>query len=203
MPNLMNKKKLAIELSKLKKLDKLNVNLEQYQTEGDFASELLLLASINSDINGKVVADFGCGNGILGIGALLLGAKFVYFLDSDKNALDICKENLSNFSDNKYKLSLGDISNFNNKINTVIMNPPFGVQKRKADKVFLETAMQYAARIYSIHKIEAKNFINALCKDNGFKILDVLEREFTIKKSYKFHTKSKYGFRVGIWVLGR
>ena len=93
--------------------------------------------------------DYGCGSGILGIGALLLGAKLVYFLDSDKNALDICKSNLDRFS--KYKLILNDVSGFSFKVDTVIMNPPFGVQNRKADKVFLETAMKNSDNIYFYH----------------------------------------------------
>lgn len=53
----MNKKKLAIELSKLAKLNKLNVNLEQYQTESEFAADLLWLAYQEGDVKGKVVAD--------------------------------------------------------------------------------------------------------------------------------------------------
>lgn len=195
----MNKKQLAIELSKLKGLSKFNVKLEQYQIDNNLASDLLWVAYQNNDIKNKVVADLGCGNGILGIGALLLGAKFVYFLDLDKDALDICKNNIKDF--NNFKLINSDVKDFDIKVDTVIMNPPFGVQNRKADKIFLEKAMNNSKKIYSIHKIESKGFIDKLCSEMNFKVLDIVEREFVIKKSYGFHTKEKYGFRVGIWLL--
>ncbi|MBS3152792.1 methyltransferase [Candidatus Woesearchaeota archaeon] len=200
----MNKKKLAIELSRLQHLIKFNVNLEQYESDSNIASELLWLAYQSGDINGKVVADFGCGNGILGIGALLLGAKFVYFLDSDKNALEVCKVNLLNFySGENYELVLGDVSLFSKKVNTVIMNPPFGVQKRKADKSFLEVAMKYTDNIYSIHKIESKNFIEKLCEERDFAVQNIVERDFAIGKIYRFHKKEKHKFKVGIWTIKR
>lgn len=41
------------------------------------------------------VLDMGCGSGILGIGALLLGAKDVLAVDIDKNAVDIAVKNAS------------------------------------------------------------------------------------------------------------
>lgn len=196
----MDKKKLAIELSKLRVLDNLDVNLEQYQTEGNFAADLLWLAYQNGDIKNKIVADLGCGNGIFGIGALILGAKFVYFLDLDEKSLDICKENVG-FGNCEF--ILGDVSRFSEKVDVVIMNPPFGVQKRKADKVFLEVAMKISKKIYSIHKLESENFISKLTKENGFSVLDIIRKEFIIKKIHEFHKKNRYSFDVGVWILER
>ncbi len=198
-----NRKNLAIKLSKLKGLEKFNIDLEQYQTDTQIASELLWVAYQNGDIKDKTIADFGSGNGIFGIGALLLGAKIVYFIDIDKNTLEICKKNLLDFGINNYYLLNLDVSNFDKKVDTVLMNPPFGVQKRKADKRFLEIAMKFSDKIYSIHKIESKNFIEVLCEEKGFNVLDIIEREFVIPKIYKFHTKNKHLFSVGIWILGR
>ena len=58
-------------------------------------------------VEGRVVADFGCGNGILGIGALLLGAKQVYFVEKDHDVVEIMKENLMDVRVNR--LSLNDV----------------------------------------------------------------------------------------------
>jgi ribosomal protein L11 methyltransferase len=48
-------------------------------------------------IQGQTLVDFGCGSGILGIAALLLGASNVYGIDNDPQALiataDNCKKN--------------------------------------------------------------------------------------------------------------
>ena len=45
------------------------------------------------DLNGKTVIDFGCGSGILGIAALLLGAERVIAIDIDPQALTATQDN--------------------------------------------------------------------------------------------------------------
>jgi len=191
---MLNKKALAIKLSKLELPASKEVNLEQYETEGDDAAEILLFAFMNGDIEGKKIADLGCGNGIFGVGALLLGAKKVYFVDVDREMIKLAKKNSSEgVFVNK------DVLEFNEKVDTVIMNPPFGVQERKADKAFLEKAMEISDSIYSIHKIESKVFIDKLCKENSFIVKEIKPFKFLLKKTYDFHKKEKYYVDVGCW----
>ena len=45
------------------------------------------------DLKDKVVIDYGCGSGILGIGALLLGARQVYAVDIDPQAVLATNQN--------------------------------------------------------------------------------------------------------------
>ncbi|MBR9871226.1 MAG: 50S ribosomal protein L11 methyltransferase [Gammaproteobacteria bacterium] len=45
------------------------------------------------DVEGKQVTDYGCGSGILGLAALLLGAKHVIGVDTDPQALEASREN--------------------------------------------------------------------------------------------------------------
>lgn len=45
------------------------------------------------NLEGKVVIDYGCGSGILGIAALLLGAKEVIAIDNDPQALIATRDN--------------------------------------------------------------------------------------------------------------
>ncbi len=45
------------------------------------------------DLKDKVVIDYGCGSGILGIAALLLGARMVYAVDIDPQALEATRDN--------------------------------------------------------------------------------------------------------------
>jgi len=45
------------------------------------------------DLDGKTVIDFGCGSGILGIAALLLGASKVIAIDNDPQALLATRDN--------------------------------------------------------------------------------------------------------------
>lgn len=52
--------------------------LEQYKTSASLAAQMLfLIDSDYDDIDGKIVADFGCGTGILSIGSQILGAACV------------------------------------------------------------------------------------------------------------------------------
>ncbi len=194
----MNKKRLAISLSKLKSF-KGEASLEQYSTDSEIAADLLWYAFLHGDIEGKSVLDLGCGNGILGVGALLLGAKKAYFLDIDKEALNVAKENARTFKNASFVCC--DVREFDNKVNVVIENPPFGVQNEHADKVFLEKAMDISKKVYSFHKIESGNFINSLVADNGFRVKEILEYDFFLRRSMNFHKRDKYKVRVGCWVL--
>ena len=74
-----SKSSLAVLLSKLKgfETEKVSEKLEQYQTDPEIAAEILWFAGFNNDISRKVIVDLGCGTGILGIGALVMGAKKV------------------------------------------------------------------------------------------------------------------------------
>ncbi|MBU1245554.1 MAG: METTL5 family protein [Nanoarchaeota archaeon] len=194
----MNKKQLAIFLSKLKKVEKPKVELEQYSTDEEIVAHILWHAFLHEDIEEKVIADFGCGNGIFGIGCLALNAKKVYFVDKDEESIEIAK---ANCGFNNVEFLNIDISEFKEKVDLVIQNPPFGVQNRKADKPFLEKAMQVADKIYTIHKIESKGFINVLCEENGFLVNGIIGFDFPIKKSMEFHKKKEHKVRVGCWIL--
>ena len=45
------------------------------------------------DLKGKTVVDYGCGSGILGIAALLLGAQHMWGVDIDPQAIDATRQN--------------------------------------------------------------------------------------------------------------
>lgn len=49
---------------------------------------------MHDDIIGKNVLDLGCGTGMLGIGSFMLGCDSVTGVDIDRDALDICQENI-------------------------------------------------------------------------------------------------------------
>lgn len=199
----MNKKELAITLSKLKTFEKPIAKLEQYQLDSEIAAEVLWFAFMNNEIKGKIVADFGCGTGILGVGALLLGAKKVFFVDIDNSALLIARQNITSLNLQNAILSHKEVIDFNEKVDTVIQNPPFGVQVPYADKPFLEKAMQVSNAIYSFHKIESKDFIKNLSSQHNFSVKNILEFTLKLKRTQKFHEKEKYEVKVGCWRLKR
>lgn len=62
------------------------------------------------DLNGKLVVDYGCGSGILGIAALLLGAREVIAIDNDPQALLATRDNArrNRIDDSRIKTFLPD-----------------------------------------------------------------------------------------------
>ena len=196
-----SKKELEVILSKLNQINSPKVNLEQYATPSNIAAEVLWLAFMNGDIKNKVIADLGCGNGILGIAAALLNAKKTIFLDTDNSSLVIAKHNFESLKLKNAVFLNMDILNFNEKIDTVIQNPPFGVQDEHTDRNFLIRAMASSKTIFSFHKLESKNFIIALAREYNFKLDRTLKFRFRLKKTQAFHTKNDYFVDVGCFLL--
>ncbi len=72
---------------------------------GNHASTFLCLQWLGkTDVKDKIVIDYGCGSGILGVAALLLGAKKVYATDIDPQAVLATEQNaaLNGVAENLY-----------------------------------------------------------------------------------------------------
>jgi len=184
----MNKKEIEIIFSSLNNFAERDVKLEQYPTPSNIAAEVLW----DADISGKKIADLGCGNGVFGIGALILGASSCVFLDIDEKALKIAKENLKiieNRFKKKFKVKFisGDVSEFDTKVDIVFQNPPFGTKNEHADRNFLEVAVEYCSELYTFHKTSTRKFVDAFFRDNDFKILKEYKFRFPLKAAFKFH----------------
>jgi putative methylase len=199
---MVSKSSLAIELSKLKVFDQANVSLEQYPTDSEIAATILWQAKMNNDIEDKIIADLGAGTGILGIGALLLGADYVYFVEKDEKAIEILKENLNNLNiEDNFKIINSEIQEFNKKVDLVIQNPPFGTKEKHADKLFLEKAFEITTKIYSFHKTSTKVFIEKISEDHNFKIKEQIDFKFPLKATQKFHKKRIENIEVSCFKL--
>ena len=80
----MRLRHLAMALSNLPAHPQRDASLEQYATEGDFAARWIAEIVQRGDLGEETrVADLGAGNGILGIGCLLAGAKSVLLVEWD------------------------------------------------------------------------------------------------------------------------
>jgi len=214
---MITKKQLAIMLSKLQVFENPRAELEQYPLDSESASTILWTAFQQKDIENKIIADLGCGTGILGLGALLLGAKKVYFIDKSEAAIKRAKQNL-HFLENetgehlqdKATWLIGDISLFKNKVHTVLQNPPFGTKIEHADKIFLEKALEVGKSIYSIHKTSTLDYIRHIvdmrkssgtaCSGSKPKIISELKLEMQLKKTMPWHKHEIH--RIDVTCLG-
>jgi putative methylase len=197
----LSKSGLAIALSRLKTFEDADHEKEQYATDSEIAAEILWNAFMANDLQEKEIADLGCGTGILGIGALLLGAKMVYFVDIDGKALDILRENLDSIEKETGKFANFEIRQesmiqFSKKVDLVLQNPPFGTRVKHADREFLEHAFKMADRVYSFHKTETRDFITDFSRQKGFSITNYFEFSFPLKQTMNFHDKRLYRINV-------
>jgi putative methylase len=188
-----SKKALEMVLSGLEGFIEPKVRVEQYSTDAGIAAEVLWNAHMKGDI-GKVSVDLGCGTGMLGIGLLMLGAEKVYFIDSDQKVMDIAKRNVAKL-ESEYNVAgkavfrCHDVVNFNEPVDLVVQNPPFGTKVRHNDKIFLEKAFSLGKVVWSFHKSSTKKFVEAFSSDNNFKITDVFDFSFPLKATMKHHLK--------------
>lgn len=195
MKEIRTKSQLAIILSMLKGFKDPNLRQEQYITDSEIASVVLWNAYMLGDIDRKRIADLGCGPGILGIGALLLGAKKAVFIDIDKNALETSKNNLAKLKSEFSHLS-GHAEFINQDINeatidadVVLQNPPFGTKIKHHDVIFLENAFNTAPVVYSFHKSESKAFLERFSAKKNARMTHVWNFKFPLKATFSFHRR--------------
>jgi len=104
-----------------------------------------IFSSIQFDIIGKVVLDLFSGTGALGIEAVSRGAKQVFLIEKNKDAVKIIKSNLNGIEGN-YLLKEIDAFDFLNEIkikfDIILLDPPyktdFGV---KAIEIILKNGL--------------------------------------------------------------
>ncbi len=193
---LVRKLDLEKALSEIKPHQKPRVYLEQYSIPPEAAAKILYIAAYTyDDIIEKTIADLGCGTGRLAIGAVLVGAKEVLGVDIDRAAIRTAQTNAKKLDvKKKTRWILADIDVVRGSFDTVLQNPPFGVQRRGADRKFLEKSIELGKRVYSLHKSgkTSREFIKRFIEKRGGKTTGIFPMEIEIPRLFKFHTKRKH-----------
>lgn len=114
MYKISKKKHLEMILEKVPKHPNPKVELEQYSTPATIAADLIWNAYGLGDIKDLNIIDLGCGCGILGFGACLLGAKNSLGIDIDKESIDLAIKTAQNIDIKNANFISGDINQFNN-----------------------------------------------------------------------------------------
>ncbi len=192
-----------------------NIKLEQYCIDAKSAVDIVYFAGVeNSDIKNRLILDLGAGTGRLSIACAYLQANNVLSVDIDFSALKILKNNI-----NKYGLEsiispiCSDINHFElfrnanpeNFYITTIMNPPFGVQKKTADRYFLAKAFSISHVVYSIHLANPNvhQFISTYIKKYKWAIDYVFPYHLKLNKTYEFHKQKTKSINVNIYRFKR
>ena len=159
---------------------------EQCPTPAGIAAELVYFAAGRGDIEGRSVVDLGCGNGILAIAAKLLGAGRVLGIDSDSKALAVAGRNSAR-AGVEVEWVRRTVDGFHEPFDTVVMNPPFGAQTRKADRPFLDAAIASGRVAYTFLNPASEEFVRRRIEASGGSITDRLEYAFPIAHLFPFH----------------
>ncbi len=183
------KRRLEIALQKLKPMESRSAELEQYSTPATVAADVVWEALTAGDIFEKKVADLGCGNGILAIGAKLLGAAEVLGADVDGAAIKLARENAQSLSLD-IEFTESDINKVSGRFDTVLQNPPFGAQTKHADRPFIEKAIELAPRVYSIHNAGTEAFVGNLARSLGTSVVAVKSYKLEIPYAFEFHRRA-------------
>ncbi len=219
---IIRKLDLELFLSKVAAQPTPQVQLEQYTISPSVAANMLYIAAYtNNDIAGKTVLDLGSGTGRLSLGAAFLGAESVVGVDVDRLAIKTAVQNSINVGlVGCVEWINGDINALVGTFDTVLQNPPFGVQTREADRAFLVKALEVGNRIYSLHnhpetdsrligklrasgllQVEPSPFLERFVEKNGGVVRAVYAMLMTIPKMFEFHTKDRHDFAVDCYVI--
>ncbi len=186
----MRKRELEIALEGLERVPSPDRGVEQYFTPPPLAAEIVHSAFLLGDVEGRITADFGCGNGILGIASLMMGASFCYFLDISPVAVEVTGRNLRRLGLPGSVIEC-DVEDFNERVDTVIQNPPFGAQRRHADLPFLRKALSVADVVYTIHNAVTEEFIIRKVMEFGAEVTHLWRRKFPIPRMYSHHRRER------------
>ncbi|UCE15880.1 MAG: 50S ribosomal protein L11 methyltransferase [Candidatus Bathyarchaeota archaeon] len=221
---LVRKLDLEKAISKVKPHPTPRAYLEQYTISTETTAKILHIAAYTyDDIIGKTIMDLGCGTGRLAIGAVLVGAKEAFGVDIDREAIRMAHNNAEKLGvKERTHWIIADIDVMRGSFDTVLQNPPFGVQRKGADRKFLEKSLKLGYRVYSLHKSGKSNrefaegsrergarfvpvspspFLKRFIEKHGGEIKAVYAMRMTIPHMFDFHKKRKHEFMVGLYVI--
>lgn len=206
----MKLRELESALGGVRVFERPKVALEQYPTGAHLAACMLhTMEASFGELEGAVVADLGCGTGVLSVGAALCGAAAVVGVDVDGDALEIAQHNIDEYE------CAGEVSLLqapigagaplplrSGSVDVVVMNPPFGTKTKGADAAFLAAARALRPRaVWSLHKSSTRAFLDKYARKTlGFTEAEVVaEMRYDLPKSYRFHKKASVDIEVDLW----
>lgn len=202
---------------------------EQYRTPDKVAAELVWLARDDGAVEDKVVADLGCGTGVLGIAAALLGARRVVGVDLDPASVELAHAAAASLGvGEKIHFDVGGVEEWtrhaesttpgvgpgadgnpgSQTVDTVIMNPPFGAQKanRHADRTFLDAACRFVGprgTVWFLAQEKTQGFLTAYANEKKLRIERVGVWDYPLPAQFAFHEHEVVMVRVGGYRLAR
>ena len=162
--------------------------LEQYPTPPSAALELLERAWQSGDLVGSV-ADLGCGTGRLALGAAFLGAQ-VTGVELDEAPLAVARGAAAD-AGLAVEWRCEPVENWVQRVDTVIMNPPWGAQRPGADRPFLRAALATAANVWSLQPAVSDRFLRRYVEQLGGAVAGAWPVDLKLERTMPHHTRER------------
>jgi len=219
----MRRKHLAMALSRLPAHPQRSAALEQYATDGEVAATWLCAIRDNGDFvveddevenheRAANVVDLGAGNGVLGLAALLCGARHATLVEIDDESCDtaanaaevlelsdcitIVRDRIMGEWPKSWQSESGECD-------LIIMNPPWGKQTLHADRAFLNSAFASPANIIHLLHSSKATHIESAAEAAGWTALRWLEDELPLPATYSHHTQRRGVTGCAMWRITR
>lgn len=121
-----------------------------------------------AELKEQSVIDYGCGSGILSLAALKLGAKEVYAVDIDQQALQATQNNALNNDIEKDKLLISFPDELDQPVNLIIAN------------ILLAPLVTLKERFQNLIYPDGKLVISGLLEEQATILINAYESQFTL-----------------------
>jgi putative methylase len=176
-------------------------SLEQVATPPSAAAELLFEALGRGDLTGRPVTDLGAGTGRLAVGAALLGAAPVRGIEASEEAVAIARASARALGV-EVEFEVGRVSAGSAPEGTVVMNPPFGAQRRGADRPFWDAALAAPAHaVYAFALSDSRTFIEGRAVARGARVEATRPVDWSLPTTFAHHRRASVRLEVDLWVL--
>lgn len=176
-------------------------DLEQVVTPAERAADLLETTATEGGLVGRSVIDLGSGTGRLAIGAALLGAGPVLGIETDPECVRAALEAAEKLSvDVEFRCA--EVQDFHGASDYVVMNPPFGAQRRGADRPFWDAAFATAEQaIFAFALSESRTFIARRAVARSAHVVATRPVPWELPRTFAHHSRRRVPLAVDLWTI--
>ncbi len=197
----MRRSELVQALARVPPFATARADLEQVLSPAEAAADLLLSAEALAPLAGRSVTDLGTGTGRLAIGAALLGATPVVAVEIDPDAAAVATA-AAREAGVQIEVELRDVATWDRPADIVVMNPPFGAQRRHADRPFWDRALATARRsVHAFSLVQSRTFIARRAVARGAHIVETRPIPWEFARTFPHHTRRRVPLAVDLWAL--
>jgi putative methylase len=175
--------------------------LEQVATPSEAAADLLTAIDRHVGLAGRSVLDLGCGTGRIAIGAALLGAAPVVGVEVDATLLPHARA-AARAAKVAVEFRERDVGQWTEGAEIVVMNPPFGAQRKHADRPFWDRALTLASlSVVAFSSATSRTFIARLALDRGAHVVEVEPVPWDLRRTFPHHRAASVRLAVDRWLI--